>query len=214
VRGEMHDVAIEPGRTTRLEIVVRFDPPQAATVSLSPSPVPATRAVAVRFTGLPARDMPPDVPLFGYDSLDRGGTWITSVRAGEGAELHEQWRDARRVVAFAGPWLASDPVDVADRDTVTFALRPAGVLIVVPEDAMDATGENLRVLPQDGRPPTGYERKVDGAPELMAHVRPGAVLGPFPAGPHRFRVWWGRHRLPDATATVRAGRATPLILRR
>ena len=49
---------------------------------------------------------------------------------------------------------------------------------------------------------------------VEATAFPGALLGPLPEGTHTFQVRLGGVRLPDATATVKAGRLEILRIRR
>jgi hypothetical protein len=91
-----------------------------------------------------------------------------------------------------------------------------GTLVVVPDMEVPLELGGLTLRRVDGLQFLVENRRDTNAettPTIETEVYTGTVLGPFPPGPVRFSVRLGMHGLADATADVRPGGVTPLVVR-
>ncbi|MCI0342184.1 MAG: hypothetical protein L0216_13745 [Planctomycetales bacterium] len=226
--GATDEFRLECGRTVVREIIVRAQPQaEEATPSLSGeqpakgarwtlqvllpdgAPVGEGRTVFV-LAALPGP--PPRTEYFGCDS------------SSPEVDLTEGWPAVREVLAVLGPGLASEPVTVGTDGRVRIALRPGGLLAVVPERLQAPGLGALTIEREDGRPiPVAYAGDSSGTTEeswqmaaasLSPRIGLGTILGPFPEGPIRFRVRVGRRLVAEIPATVKAGAIRPLVIPR
>jgi hypothetical protein len=130
-------------------------------------------------------------------------------------ELDADWRSRATVWAVLPPFRASDPAPIPASGAVRFVLRPAGFLLAAPEETFPEEFGRLRVRLPDGRPiPCCEAGELQvGETQTEPTAWPGRLLGPFPEGTYAFEVRLGGVRLPDATATVKAGRIEVLRIR-
>ncbi|MCK6482130.1 MAG: hypothetical protein L6R43_18875, partial [Planctomycetes bacterium] len=147
-----------------------------------------------------------------------GGARIEDFGVGPGEEirLDPGWRRARGVIVVSPPFLASDFLEAPASGPFRAELRPAGLLLLAPEEVFPPALGSLRLRRADGRPisTTGEGGTDYAGSDLEVNVRPGLLLGPFPEGSISFEVRLGGLRLPDARATVRAGRIEVLRISR
>jgi hypothetical protein len=153
---------------------------------------------------------------------------------GEDLVLEGEWRGVRDAVVRSGEWLVSRPLEVPTEGDWRVRLEPAGYLLVVPDTLIPVELGALQIHSREGWMYTGrvedtcediietgdtrrtrvrtegHDRPDGGGLDLLYADRTrngaGVLLGPFPEGTCTFEVRLGGVRLPDATATVKAGR--------
>jgi hypothetical protein len=155
--------------------------------------------------------------------------WFTEA-AQDDDELHfdpDELRNLVKIVATRGGDFASDPME--PRSPLEPVLRPAGLLILVPEIPVNAAGDDmdrppLTIARADGaalpyqRNPAEIRGKAleDYRPSETSTQAPlelGVVLGPFPEGPHTFLVRSGDITLGTVETVVKAGAIRSLQIR-
>ncbi len=227
--GSTEDFTLAEGTTVEKEIVIR--PVLAGEgVTIVPDGEPAVPAPRLRVTveGIPASGVPESASFCLLARLagpPASADYYDHDPAEPTLEINEEWQSVKHVLAVLGARLASDPTPVAPDGQVAVRLRPAGLLVVVPErPAVPGMGA-LTVEREDGLPiPTappgdlGEDFTVEdwslGRIELAPRVGPGTILGPFPEGTIRLRVRQGRVRLATIAASVKAGALRPLVISR
>ncbi len=212
---------VAPGARNRVELEFRplpdFDPSGRGT----PESGDLRTDLVLRVSGLQSGEV-----QLGIERASQGSAppaWGTAtVRVGDleagPPRLEDSQERYRRLWACAPPYLASGTVLLPERGEVDLALLPAGIFVLVPDVVPDRSLGRLMLRAPDGRllPTLDLD---DGVPGNVREwyrevsVAPGVVLGPFPAGEHRFQVYLGGVRLADAIGTARAGRLTPLAIR-
>ena len=229
--GAKTDIVLRAGEFNECAITIEGDPGAAATpvppvqAETAPAdPGPEVAAFEVTVEGLPAGGT---VHLLGIgrdeEGRETGGQVSTDFDEGRvhgvhAMELGEDWRAFTTITAATSPFLLSEPVAVPRAGPVTLVLRPAGLLMVAPAEVWPASFGRLRLRLADGRPilrsriSEGEMEFFDASPD--AAVSAGDLLGPLPEGTIAFQVRLGGVRLPDATATVRAGRIEVLRIQR
>lgn len=123
----------------------------------------------------------------------------------------------RLVFNLRAQWV-SKPIRPSRSPTLRVRLVRGGLLVVAPADLVGMSAGAWQLARADGNAlyglvPDEDEYYVSWA-SMRADVHPGTVIGPLPPGTYRFRVWLGQTALRDVTATVVAGRTTPLVLKR
>ena len=127
----------------------------------------------------------------------------------------------RRALLWLAPDLASDPFTPASGGETTIAMRPAGMLVLVPEIEPDRSLGALRIRRADGLPlpvlaaaPEGRrgERRGIATVETAPLVVLGRVLGPVAEGRIELEVLLGGVVVGRIHADVRAGVNTPLAV--
>lgn len=232
--GERDDVVLRAGEIVHGTIAFQADSsgrekptPDYGNEPGDGEPVPEPEPLPIAIDGLPG-DRQAMVYLLARDEEGEVDEYSEVTQTGEetGAPSSVEFTGVPRAgavaVAVAPPDLASDPVPVPAAGSLRIALRPGGLLLVAPEEAYPTEFGRLRVRPADGRPFLIWEDDQRGTAEGPAEfaetgeavVSAGAVLGPFPEGRIMFQVRLGGVRLPDATATVKAGRIEVLRIRR
>ncbi len=229
--GTTDDFRLECGHTTVREVVLRARPaveePPADGGAVDPPGSPRWRLEALLPDGSPVGEgrlvlvlaaisagtgSSARAEYFGYDP------------ASPEVEPTEGWPAVREILGVAGPGLASEPASVGADGRVRIALRPGGLLAVVPERLQAPGLGALTVEREDGRPiPVAYAGESSGSTEeswqmaaasLAPRVGIGTILGPFPEGPYRFRVRVGRRLVAEVSAAVKAGTIQPLVIPR
>ena len=219
--GSREDLFLESGENGEVECLLR---PDLATAP--PSRASANREhLSVWIQGLSARGSAPGLQeeprVFAVAATEDGtaSETLDSAVSLEGPEpfpVSDDFHRSREILAVFGTTHASDPVPVPAGGSVVVTVRPAGLLIVVPETVTTAGMGKLEVRRSDGLPipvRSADDWTMLGEARLSPRVQPGTMLGPFPEGELRFEVRLGRVRLPDATATVRAGHIGVLRIR-
>ena len=213
--GALEGIDLRAGEIERVTIVLRpdpdgKDPPDAHVLPTPVEPPTPEVEVPVEVSGLPA-NWEGTASVWGVKVDEASGDVSCTGADLDGPGPHTlpgAFRNCRSVVAIAGDALASEPATVPASGSVVVAFKPAGILVVVPEEEVPPDVGDL-VL----RLPGGRLFPVDGSPQVSADVETGARIGPLPAGSYTFEVRLGGVRLPDATATVRAGRLEVLRVR-
>jgi hypothetical protein len=148
----------------------------------------------------------------GREALSRDGrSYLSdSTRADGGrSTLPPVWREVDVVVAQFGPAWASHPTPVPRSGPLRIALEPAGLVVVVPDRLDSEAAGVLTLRHEDGRP-VEHSSSTDSVIEFT--VEAGTLLGPLPAGSHRFHVRRGGRPLGSVDVDVVAGRVVPLLL--
>ena len=122
----------------------------------------------------------------------------------------------RRAFLVLPPDRASDVFVPPASGTVRVTLKPAGMLVVVPEVLPDPALGALRLRRADGLPLPLLSVTSRGAYDLDFTERPevkmGTILGPIPEGRVTLEVLLGGVVIDRPVAEVRAGRYTPLVI--
>ena len=198
----------------RADVVLRIDP---STAGEPPEKERVSPDIPFEFPGLPEAR-----------KEDGSFTIVLLPREGRTAEEDpEDWAMAFSE-AFAGehrgrtamfllpPDLVSDAMLLPPEGPAVVRLRRGGFLLVAPEFLPSSGLGALTLRRTDGLPVPRFSSESDSLEGV--HLEPvvvrGTLLGPFPEGTWAFEVRLGGVRLPDARATVEAGRIEVLRIRR
>jgi hypothetical protein len=225
--GSLEDVVLKSGEIAERVIPVHQDPTGKPTPLPSPPTTPTSPGTAA-----PILVPPPPVPLT-VEGIPEGGTaYVIGLRLepdgdeswhqGEvesgkpSMDLGDPWNGYPTILSLLPPALASDVVPATAPGPIRVTLRPAGLLLVATEEAYPAEWGRLRLRLPGKRPIPIAGRGGRGIEEIRSEpvVETGTLVGPLPEGTWVFEVRLGGVRLPEATATVRAGRIEVLRIRR
>lgn len=205
-------IELEPGATVESEITLRRD--DGAT-SRSPDPVPldlsALPPAARRRRDLAVCGLLPAATSSDDPVLLQRVDWNDAART-----LEARWRDVGSVLAVMGSDWVSAPTSMPASGPFRPAFVPGGLLVVVPDLAAPPELGGLTLRHADGLPvflASANDSHTGPSAAFEVRVGAGTLVGPLPPGPVRFRVRLGSHALGDASADVRAGGVTPLVLR-
>ena len=224
--GERDDVVLRAGEITQCTLAIQDDSAGRETPAPDSGNEPGDgvalpEPLTITVEGLPGH-RGAKVYLIRRDEEGGLATYEEFAEAAEEAgtlpsvELTGVPRSGATVVAVAPPDLVSDAVPAPATGPLRVSLRPGGLLLVAPEESYPPEFGRLRVRFADGRPIPFQigegDRSITESGE--ATVSAGTLLGPFPEGRVTLQVRLGGVRLPDATATVKAGRIGILHIRR
>ncbi len=222
--GSREDLVLRAGEVVECTVTFQVDPAGRERPPSWPEeevaaeePPPKLEPLRVKVEGLPpgregrVYGIVPDRDGNGHSSYD-----LTTEAETGSCEFEGEVRGAPCLAAVAFPNLASDPTPVPAAGPLKLVLRPAGLLLVAPDEVYPPEFGRLRLrLPGKRLIPESEDGGTNfggAAPEVS--VVAGSLVGPLPEGTYAFEVRLGGVRLPDATATVRAGKVEVLRIRR
>jgi hypothetical protein len=213
------EVKVRAGSAQTIDLPVAFDPAGKRDCAAESAEF---GDIALVVTGIPAGR--PSRALFRVAAL-AGGEGTFARRTGDLSALldpaevrviDERWLESRTLAGFLGIDLASEPFATPRQGPLTVALKPAGLLAVIPEEVFPEELGELRLRRKDGLafPMVDLgEGVVTGVQESLT-VFPGLLVGPLPEGTVTFEASLGEVRLPDVTVEVKAGKTRPLLIKR